>query len=110
MSRIHDAERELCLERADGYCEACARPVSYERGSHAFHHRYERGMGGAANRLPFIDLAVNLMVVHPDCHNLASWSIHSRVARSERLFHIVRSDPRDLPRPLAIPNLRLIAA
>lgn len=94
MSRIPEAEAEAVHERAGGYCEACAYPLG-GWPLPELHHRHARGMGGSGNHFPWIDLAVNLMLVHSACHNGARWSIHGRGDRSERLGHIVRygTDP-----------------
>jgi hypothetical protein len=69
MSRISDREVALVLERAGEYCEACQLPMrTSSRGDYELHHRMARGMGGAGNRLPWIDTAANLVALHPACH------------------------------------------
>lgn len=106
MSRISMVQAELVIERASNwegclFCEACGGPVGSLKW--AFHHRHARGMGGAGNHFPWIDQAVNLMLVHGDlrvnCHNLSEYSIHQNPARSERLGHIVPwgTDPATVP-------------
>lgn len=116
MSRIPTAVAVEVLARAtdDEYgallCEACTHPIA---GAYAFHHRHPRGRGGS--RLPWIDTAVNLMVVHAyfgwNCHNLTEYSIHQNPARSRRLGHIVPYgiDPATVP-VVGEPRLRELRA
>lgn len=114
MSRIPPREVQVVVERAGGYCEACGGPLGHLRT--ALHHRHARGMGGAGNKLSFIDTAVNLMLVHGDlvlnCHNLTEYSIHQNVDRSKRLFHILPwgTDPHTVPAPVVARNLRELRA
>jgi HNH endonuclease len=69
-------------ERSDGFCEACGGRLGAYGG--VFHHRKLRSRGGR-------DDAVNLMEVHPVCHNGHRYSIHGAPDRSERLGHMVAS-------------------
>jgi hypothetical protein len=108
VSRIPTAVVNEVLERAQGHCEACSWPIL---GAYALHHRHPRGRGGS--KLPWIDTAVNLMVLHGDfdnnCHNLTSYSVHSRVTRSRRLGHIIPygTDPATVPVTVE-PRLRAV--
>lgn len=90
MSRIAPAVALEVEERADGFCEACGGwlGVGMAEGP-SFHHRHARGMGGAGNHMEWIDQAINLMLVHNLCHNIAPGSIHQNPDRSRRLGHIV---------------------
>lgn len=108
MSRIPADVAEQVELRAWGYCEACGGPLN-EKGE--FHHRHARGMGGAGNYMPWIDTAVNLMLVHSLCHNLHQGSIHQRPDRSHRLGHIVSLgvDPATIP-VVVTRNLRDLVA
>lgn len=91
MSEISAATAEEILDRAHGYCEACAGPLGTLRT--AFHHRHPKGRGNAARNFSWLHSAINLMVVHGDlrwnCHNLTEYSIHQNPARSYRLGHLV---------------------
>lgn len=118
MSRVPGLVAAEVLDRAYApelgclVCEACGGLIA---GGHAFHHRHARGMGGAANDFPWIDTAINLMVVHGDlsrnCHNLTPYSIHQNPARSRRLGHIVPygTDPATVPW-VAEPRLLVLRA
>lgn len=88
MSRVPDAVAEEVHDRADGRCEACGGYLGYDGG--CFHHRLARKHGGK-------DEVVNLMEVHPLCHNGHRYSIHGAPKRSRRLGHIVPSgdDPAE---------------
>lgn len=96
MSRIPAAVVAEVLERARGYCEPCGGPAS---GKMDLHHRKMLSQGGE-------NTAVNLLWCHHWCHVGTGYAIHSRVARSRRLGHIVPSwaDPATVP---VIPEPRL---
>jgi hypothetical protein len=69
MSRIPERVVAEVLERAGEYCEACQMPMrTSSRGDYELHHRMARGMGGAGNRMAWIDTAINLSALHPKCH------------------------------------------
>lgn len=70
----------------------------------ALHHRLPLSAGGP-------NVAVNLMLVHGGCHNVAPGSIHQNPARSYRLGHLVRrgGDPAEIP-VVAVANLRELRA
>lgn len=96
MSRIAAGQLSIIVDRAstwDGqmFCEACGGLIGSLHW--VLHHRHARGMGGAGNHFPWIDKAVNIMLVHGDvrlnCHNLTEYSIHQNPDRSLRLGHIV---------------------
>lgn len=112
MSRIRTDVVAECLERAGFYCEACGGPLSLS-GKYDLHHRHPRGRGNAARNLPWIDTAVNLMVVHAgptgwNCHTVTDYSIHQNPERSRRLLHTLAwgTDPNTVPGPLAVRVLR----
>lgn len=86
MSRIPTHVVAEVEERAAGYCEACGWPAL----TAAFHHRDARGMGGTGDdalRLARVDVAVNLLRVHPKCHQ---W-IHAHPEASRERGWILRS-------------------
>lgn len=102
-SRIPRTVAAEVTARAGGCCEACTHPLVYLGFEHpVFHHRLLRSQGGT-------DSTANLMLVHDKCHNLNSWSIHGRPARSVRLGHIVRRgvDPATVP-VIPEPKLRSV--
>lgn len=101
MSRIPATVVAEVHERAAGHCEGCTWPL---RGVVALHHRLPLSAGGP-------NTAVNLMLVHGECHNVAPGSIHQNPARSYRLGHLVRrgSDPAAIP-VVAEPRLRELRA
>lgn len=68
--------------RADGKCEACDHYMDPDEGK--LHHRKLRSGGGPHT-------VANLMLVHAVCHNMHTNSIHSRIDRSRRLGHILRT-------------------
>jgi HNH endonuclease len=80
---------ELVKARAGDYCEYCDGPA---KESMAFHHRKLRSRGGE-------DTVANLVLVHHNCHNLKTRSIHLRPAEAERLGFMVNSwqDPTEVP-------------
>lgn len=90
--------------RAGDYCEACGVIMPLGRGHRAIHHRKLRSHGGGHE-------PVNLMLVHPLCHNLHTNSIHMRIIRSRRLFHIVDSwDDPARTTPIVLPGLLRVVA
>jgi len=97
MSRIPATVIAEVHARSAGYCEACTRPLGADGG--VFHHRKLRSRGGQ-------DTAVNLMELHPVCHNGHRYSIHGAPDRSERLGHMVAAgvDPATVA-VIAEPNL-----
>lgn len=100
MSRIPELVAAEVHERADGLCEHCGQLIR-EGEIVALHHRLALKHGGP-------NTTSNLMLVIGWHHNLHQESIHSRVARSRELGHIIPSwDRRD---PADIPVLRLAAS
>ena len=57
---------EKVLARANGWCEKCG---GYLNDNYALHHRRLRSQGGG-------DCPENILVVHHECHNLGTNSIH----------------------------------
>jgi hypothetical protein len=70
VSRIPEAVIAEVDTRAAGLCELCGWPLL---GRAEYHHRQARLMGGGRGR--DLDVAVNLMRLHPPCHRYA----HSKV-------------------------------
>lgn len=101
MNRITRTVAEAVHDRANGHCEACGSPLPSEGG--VLHHRQSR-RGGRHD-------VINLMEVHPKCHNMHTNSIHSRVARSIRLHHIVPmgEDPAETTPIVRLDLLAMIA-
>lgn len=84
--------REALLERCQGYCEWCDRPLSYNPDDWAAHHRKLRSQGGR-------DELENLLAVHHGCHNLHTKSIHLRPVIAYERGALVHSwdDPTTTP-------------
>ena len=80
---------QAVLKRAEGHCEVCGFSLA---GDYALHHRKLKSRGGK-------DSIANVICIHHDCHNLASYSIHLNPAKAERKGWMVASwqDPEEAP-------------
>jgi hypothetical protein len=88
IGKMNKKIAETALNRAGIYCEKCGRPGT----DMALHHRKLKSRGGK-------DSPANLMVVHHECHNLGTDSIHSNPKIAEVKGWMVPSwaDPADYP-------------
>ena len=89
MSRHWELLREQALSRCQGYCEKCGRPVS---DTFALHHRKLKSRGGK-------DAIDNLLVLHHECHNLGTNSVHLNVKEATEKGYMVptHQDPSQYP-------------
>ena len=80
---------QAVLDRASGHCETCGWSLTQD---YALHHRKLKSRGGK-------DTVANLICVHHDCHNLATYSIHLNPEKSEAKGWRVNSwqDPAETP-------------
>lgn len=86
--------RELVLARCQGYCELCGKVLTE---NFALHHRQFKSRGGQ-------DKPHNLIALHHECHNMASFSVHMNIKKSTLSGHIVsrHAEPDNIP--LQLPN------
>ena len=79
---------EAAIQRAGGYCEKCGKVMH----DYALHHRKLKSRGGK-------DSVSNLMVLHHECHNLGTMSIHMTPGISTKRGHMVSSwdEPEEVP-------------
>jgi hypothetical protein len=87
-TRIKKDIVELVLQRANGYCEMCGKVLN----DYALHHRKLKSRGGK-------DSVSNLMVLHHECHNMGTYSVHMTPGASTKAGYMVRScaEPEDVP-------------
>lgn len=81
MSRIPESVVDEVGHRSGYCCEMCGRPAPV----YQLHHRMARGMGGSTGR--DLDVAVNLLLLHPGCHAYA----HGHVPEARAAGWIVPS-------------------
>ena len=88
---------ETVLKRAGSYCEKCGNPGI----DMALHHRKLKSRGGK-------DSVANLMVVHHECHNLGTDSIHNNPEIATVKGWMVPSwaDPADYP--ITLPDGKIV--
>jgi hypothetical protein len=78
---------EVVLQRAGGYCEMCGKVLN----DYALHHRKLKSRGGK-------DSVSNLMVLHHECHNMGTYSVHMTPGSSTKAGYMVSSwaEPEDV--------------
>jgi hypothetical protein len=86
-TRIKKEIVEVVLQRANGYCEVCGKVLN----DYALHHRKLKSRGGK-------DSVVNLMVLHHECHNMGTYSVHMTPGESTKAGYMVSSwaEPEDV--------------
>lgn len=83
--------RQLVTARAQLQCERCGKSVKWS--GHHVHHRKPRGSGGSSD--PEINLASNLLVACPDCHE---WIENHRTESYQQGWLVRREhDPAKTP-------------
>lgn len=89
MATQWGALREQALSRCRGYCEKCGRSVPE---NFALHHRKLKSRGGK-------DTIDNLLVLHHECHNLGTNSVHLNIKEATEKGYIVptRQEPSEYP-------------
>jgi hypothetical protein len=87
-TKINKKIVEVVLQRAGGYCEMCGKVLN----DYALHHRKLKSRGGQ-------DSVCNLMVLHHECHNLGTYSIHMTPGSSTKAGYMVSSwaEPENVP-------------
>ena len=87
-TKIKKEIAEAVILRAGGYCEKCGKVLH----DYALHHRKLKSRGGK-------DSVSNLMVLHNECHNLGTMSVHMTPELSTKRGHMVSSwdNPEDVP-------------
>lgn len=88
-AKLVAARRRAVYDRSGGRCERCGTGLGF---LWECHHRKLRAQGGDWS-------AVNLLALHPACHNPGPDSVHGAPTVAYRDGYLVRggSDPADMP-------------